>query len=73
MAIQVLSKLLDQAIAFGMILFHSKCSKLNLIHLDLGDDLMVFIRGDMHSLQSVSDIFDEFYHISDIKLNPLQN
>lgn len=72
MAIQVLSKLLDSAAAIGRISYHPRCSKLALSHLGFANDLMIFWKGDLYSLRSALAVFDNFYRLSGLKLNPLK-
>ncbi|XP_031377829.1 uncharacterized protein LOC116193097 isoform X2 [Punica granatum] len=70
MAIEVLSKMLDSAAQEGKIADHPLCSKIHLTHLGFAYDLVIFLKGDVDSLKVVMNIFDSFYEISSLKLNP---
>lgn len=70
MAIEVLSRLLDSAAQGGELEYHPTCKKVGLTHLAFADDLLIFLKGTPQSLRVVLDIFDRFYGMSGLKLNP---
>ena len=40
--------------------YHPRCSKLKLNHLTFADDLMIFCKGDMHSIKTLIQGVDFF-------------
>lgn len=40
--------------------FHSKCEKLKILNLYFVDDILLFLRGDMKSMQLIMDIVKYF-------------
>lgn len=70
MAIEVFSKLLNKTVVDRRIVYHPYCSKTRLNHLGFADDLMIFLMGDSNSLNTILSIFDEFYIMSALCLNP---
>ncbi|XP_074287888.1 uncharacterized protein LOC141613053 [Silene latifolia] len=53
---EMLSRLLRTMCATQDVFYHPKCVKLGLTHLIFADDLMVFTRGDLPSVQKVAEI-----------------
>ncbi|XP_074270876.1 uncharacterized protein LOC141594786 [Silene latifolia] len=49
--------------------YHPKCSKLGLTHLVFADDLMIFVRGDLPSVQQAVDTLKVFSEWSGLKAN----
>ncbi|XP_074300969.1 uncharacterized protein LOC141632309 [Silene latifolia] len=49
--------------------FHPKCVKLDLTHLIFADDLLVFVRGDLPSVQAVKHCLDLFSSYSGLVPN----
>ena len=47
----VLSKLLDAATTYGVFSYHPKCKRIRLTHLYFADDLMIFTKGNMESIE----------------------
>ncbi|PKI40248.1 hypothetical protein CRG98_039366 [Punica granatum] len=64
-AIEVLSQLLRKTVAKGDILYHPRCSKVNLTHLGFVDDLLTFLNGVERSL------IDKMIEVSGFKLGEL--
>lgn len=67
---EMLSALLDTAVINGVFRFHPKCKRLNLTHLCFADDLLIFVRGDIDSIEGVQNILNFFYNFSGLKINP---
>ncbi|XP_031402526.1 uncharacterized protein LOC116212080 [Punica granatum] len=70
MTIQVLTKILDKVAINGLIAYHPFCKKIQLTHLGFADDLLIFMKGELNSIKAVLDIFDMFYEMSGLRLNP---
>lgn len=70
MAIEVISSPLNKVAITGDIAYHPFHSKLQLTHLGFADDILIFLKDEQRSLNSVLNIFDNFYKMSSLKLNP---
>lgn len=57
---EVLSKLLEQAVDEGKFRLHPKCSSPKLTHLLFADDLLVYSDGSRHYLTGISLVMNEF-------------
>ena len=68
-AMDVLSKLLDAAAVHGVFDYHPKCKRIGLTHLCFADDLMIFTKGNMHSIIGIHNILKLFYSYSGLQLN----
>lgn len=64
-----LTKLLNNTALEGSIGFHPKCKEVNLTHLSVADDIMVFTNGRAHSLKGTLDVFEKFVRISGLCIN----
>ncbi|PKI76333.1 hypothetical protein CRG98_003255 [Punica granatum] len=69
-AIEVLSRLFEAAAQDGRISSQPFCKKLNITHLGFADNLLIFLKGDDGSLRAIMDIFEVFYGMSGLRLNP---
>ncbi|XP_039070178.1 uncharacterized protein LOC120217004 [Hibiscus syriacus] len=69
MVMNVLSNILNTAAIKGIFAFHPKCKKIELTHLSFTDDLLIFCKGNFHSVMGVITILDCFYEYSGLKLN----
>lgn len=49
--------------------FHPKCGKENITHLAFADDLLLFGRGDTHSMGVLACILNEFSEASGLQIN----
>ncbi|VFQ95756.1 unnamed protein product [Cuscuta campestris] len=49
------------------------CAALGITHLAFADDLMLFSRGDVHSVQVLMDALDHFSRVSGLTLNPTKS
>ncbi|XP_074266782.1 uncharacterized protein LOC141590068 [Silene latifolia] len=70
---EVLSRLLRRLPTYPGFSFHPKCVKINLTHLIFADDLLVFTRGDLPSIQAVDVCLDMFASFSGLRVNPLKS
>lgn len=70
MAMEVLSKLLEQAVQQGQIRVHPKCSEPLVSHLLFADDLLVFCECSRHSLSAVKRVLHQFKLFSGLDMNP---
>ena len=68
-AINVLSRMLNNAAQSGSIGFHPSCSEVNLTHLSFADDLMIFTDGTSRSVQCIADTMEEFALWSGLRMN----
>ncbi|XP_020260823.1 uncharacterized protein LOC109837129 [Asparagus officinalis] len=50
--------------------FHPKCSQLNITHLIFADDLLLFVKGDVHSVHKLFQCVKEFSAVSGLEANP---
>ncbi|XP_074302657.1 uncharacterized protein LOC141634341 [Silene latifolia] len=67
---EVLSRLLRKLPRYDGFSYHPKCVQLNLTHLVFADDLLVFTRGDLPSLQAVAQCLAKFDLLSGLQANP---
>lgn len=50
--------------------FHPKYKRFNLIHLCFVDDLLLFAKGDLLSVQQLMEVFGKISRVSGLKMNP---
>jgi hypothetical protein len=50
--------------------FHPKCLKLRLTHLCFADDLLIFAKASLRSIQTIKAALAEFENLSGLKANP---
>ncbi|XP_074304500.1 secreted RxLR effector protein 78-like [Silene latifolia] len=60
LSMEVLSRQLRTMCNLPGVSYHPKCSRLKLTHLVFADDLMLFTRGDLPSVQQAVNILDIF-------------
>lgn len=65
----VLSKLINKAVAEGIIGFHPQCQEVNLSHSSFADDIVVFTDGTPTSFQGTLRFFDDFANMSGLRIN----
>lgn len=65
----VLSKMLDEAVVKGRIGYHPKCKNIELTHLCFADDLMIFADGSRHSVEGILKVFEDFDKMSGLKIS----
>ena len=68
-AMNVLSNLLNVAIAQGVFRYHLKCKQINLTHICFADDLLIFTKGDLDSMMGIQNVLKVFYTYSRLQLN----
>lgn len=49
--------------------FHLKCGRMGITHLCFADDLLIFCRGDLVSVQMIHKDFLQFYKASSLEAN----
>lgn len=54
------SHMLNAAAAISKLRYHSNCKKVKLTHLSFADDLVIFIEGNIESVQCVLQVLREF-------------
>ena len=65
----VLSKLLDTAVVYGIFGYHPKCKRIKFTHLSFANDLMIFTKGHLDSIVRVQNVLKLFYAYSRLQLN----
>lgn len=50
--------------------FHSKCERLSIVNLSFADDLLLFTRGDLRSVELVMETFESFSQSTGLRANP---
>ena len=65
----VLSRLLDKAVEYGVFSFHPKCKKIGLTHICFVDDLLIFTKGIVDSMIDSQKVLQLFYTFSGLQLN----
>ncbi|XP_055825503.1 uncharacterized protein LOC129894035 [Solanum dulcamara] len=66
---EYLSRCLDEVKDNGRFKFHPKCAKLRIKHLCFADDLLLFCRGDQHSIGTIYQCFHKFSLASGLQAN----
>lgn len=61
---EYLSRMFDRMHSSPKFSFHPKCQKLNLTHLYFANDLMVFCRGDIQDVSTVTSMLTKFGNVS---------
>ena len=69
LAMNVLSRLLDAAISHKVFMYHPKCKKISLTHLCFADDLLIFSKGNLSSIEGIQNVLKIFYQFSSLQLN----
>lgn len=59
-AMNCLSHMLNEVASSSRLKYHSKCKKIKLTHLSFADDLLIFIEGNIESVQCVLQVLKEF-------------
>ncbi|VFQ66081.1 unnamed protein product [Cuscuta campestris] len=57
----------------GVFNYHKDCAALGITHLAFADDLMLFSRGDLPSVQVLMDCLQHFTNVSGLALNPTKS
>lgn len=53
--------------------FHPRCKRLGLVNVCFADDLLLFARGDVSSVQALMHVLDKFATTSGLKANQLKS
>lgn len=69
MAMEALSKLLDQAVDAGDLRLHPSCQEPRVTHLLFADDLLVFLDGSRHSITSIKKVLTTFKEWTGLDMN----
>ena len=59
-AMNCLSHMLNEVASRSRLKYHSNCKKIKLTHLSFADDLLIFIEGNIESVQCVLQVLKEF-------------
>lgn len=70
---EVFSYFMAKIIDAGEFIFHPRCEEFRLTHLCFVDDLIIFSRGDVHSISGVLNILEEFSKMSGLNVNKLKS
>lgn len=70
LTMKVFSGLLDNAVGRGPYKYHWRCGKTKTMHLCFADDLLVFSKGDIQSVTTISRCICSFVSISGLIPNP---
>ncbi|XP_074278128.1 uncharacterized protein LOC141601728 [Silene latifolia] len=73
LCMEVLSRLLRQLPSHPGFSYHPNCVKVKLTHLIFADDLLVFTRGDLPSIQAVDKCLSLFAGFSGLRVNPMKS
>ncbi|CAA7058279.1 unnamed protein product [Microthlaspi erraticum] len=69
LVMDILSKLLDQAVRADRIKPHPKCVDPLITHLSFADDMLIFFDGSSQSLQAILEVLSSFHSYSGLGLN----
>ncbi|XP_074267250.1 uncharacterized protein LOC141590572 [Silene latifolia] len=69
LSMEILSRYLRKICLQKNVSFHPKCTKLGLTHLIFADDLMIFTRGDVPSVNAVLNTLNDFSKWSGLSAN----
>ncbi|XP_020258489.1 uncharacterized protein LOC109834882 [Asparagus officinalis] len=70
LGMKFLSRKLDMFKEDRSFKFHPRCGELKIIHLIFADDLLLFSKGDIHSVKLLFNYFKEFSEVSGLVANP---
>lgn len=70
---KILSMFLDVTAKNGIFRYHPKCKRVELTHLCFANDLLIFSKGDIDYIIGVQKVWEFFYEISGLKLNPAKS
>ncbi|VFQ94140.1 unnamed protein product [Cuscuta campestris] len=71
--IEYFSRLLNIKTKEGTFNYHKDCANLGITHLAFADDLMLFSRGDLPSVQVLMDCLEHFSSVSGLVLSPTKS
>ncbi|CAN0918507.1 LINE-1 retrotransposable element ORF2 protein [Linum grandiflorum] len=69
-SMEILSFLFARDASTGLFAYHPQCKSVKLTHLCFADDLMVFTKADIHSVQGVRAVLQQFHSVSGLQHNP---
>lgn len=69
MMMNILSLMLNRAASLGSFEYHPGCEALQLTHLCFADDLLIFLKGTVQSLEGVFKILRDFENMSGLAVN----
>lgn len=61
LGMEYLSRMLDVVGTQNLFKFHPRCRKIKLTHICFADDLMLFSKGDPHSISLLCQCLDGFF------------
>ncbi|KAL7197294.1 hypothetical protein ACSBR2_019889 [Camellia fascicularis] len=67
---EILSRILTEKAAHPDFEFHWRCDKTKIVNLCFADDLMIFCKGDVFTVQSIKIGLEEFKNLSGLSLRP---
>ncbi|KAL7197309.1 hypothetical protein ACSBR2_019905 [Camellia fascicularis] len=67
---EILSRILAEKASHPEFKFHWRCDKTKLVNLSFADDLMIFCRGDVFTIQSIKSGLEEFKNLSGLSPSP---
>ena len=70
LCMEILSGLFCNMSANQNFKFHWRCKKDRISHLCFADDLMIFSKGDVHSIRMIKNVLTEFQVLSGLYPNP---
>lgn len=68
-AMDVLSKMLDQGATNGRFGIHPECKAPLITHLSFANDVLIFFDGSWESLRGILQILEEFREVSGLRIN----
>lgn len=68
-AMDVLSKMLEQGAINGRFGIHPECEAPMITHLSFADDVLIFFDGKAESLRGILQILEEFREVSGLRIN----
>lgn len=70
LAMEAFSGLMNSMVSEGKLKFHWKCDKEKISHLCFADDLLIFCKGEIHSVSCVAQCLEVFRQLSGLSPNP---
>ncbi|VFQ90070.1 unnamed protein product [Cuscuta campestris] len=71
--IEYFSRMLNTKAKEGVFSYHKDCASLGITHLAFADDIMLFSKGDFHSVQTLMQSLDHLSSVSGLTLNPAKS
>ncbi|VFQ97160.1 unnamed protein product [Cuscuta campestris] len=70
---EYLSRLIRRMLYGSRFTFHNRCSKLGITHVTFADDVMMFCRGNVDSVNVLAKAINIFSQVSGLHVNPLKS